>query len=97
LKKLNRKSELLFSANLITDFIGRKFVVKHVELFNEKKIRKFLTSKKITKANISRSNFPLKPEEIKERLKLKDGGDFYLFFTKDINEKSIFILTEKIP
>lgn len=97
LKKLNRKSELLFSANLITDFIGRKFVVKHVELFNEKKIRKFLTSKKITKANISRSNFPMKPEEIKERLKLKDGGDIYLFFTKDINEKSIFILTEKIP
>lgn len=96
LKKLNRKSELLFSANLITDFIGRKFVVKHVELFNEKKIRKFLTSKKITKANISRSNFPMKPEEINERLKLKDGGNIYLFFTKDMYEKLIFILTEKI-
>jgi hypothetical protein len=39
----------------------------------------------------------MKPEEIKERLKLKDGGDFYIFFTKDLNEKSIFILTEKIP
>ncbi|KAB2840139.1 MAG: class I SAM-dependent methyltransferase, partial [Melioribacteraceae bacterium] len=90
LKSINPLSEYLVSENEIENFPGRKFKILFTGFYNEKKIKQFLSEKKISKANIARSNFPRKPEIIKEKLKLKDGGDYYLFFTKDKNDKLIY-------
>ena len=37
--------------------------------------------KGITQANIATRNFPMKAEELRRRLKLRDGGDTYIFAT----------------
>ena len=95
LKFINQFSDYMISENDIQNFPGRKFNILFTDFYNEKKLKQYLTKEKITKANIARSNFPRKPEVIKEKLKLKDGGDNYLFFTKDNNDKNIFISTEK--
>ncbi|MBU2494216.1 MAG: RsmD family RNA methyltransferase [Bacteroidetes bacterium] len=95
LKFINRLSNYLISEKEIEDFPGRKFKILFTCQFNLKKVRQYLSREKIIKANITRSNFPDKPEIIKEKLKLKDGGDYYLFFTKDKNGKLIFINTSK--
>ena len=95
LKFINSLSDYLVSQNDITDFPGRKFKILFTDFYNEKKIKQYLSKEKIYKANIARSSFPHKPEIIKEKFKLKDGGENYLFFTKDIDNKPLFISTIK--
>ena len=95
LKFINSLSDYLVSENDIQNFPGRKFKILFTDFYNEKKLKQYLTKGKINKANIARSNFPHQPEIIKDKLKLKDGGEHYLFFTKDKNDKSIFINTIK--
>lgn len=46
-------------------------------------------------ANISCRNFPLTPEELRKRLKLKDGGNCYIFATTTANKKNILLFCEK--
>lgn len=93
---INPYSDYLISEKDIQEFQGRRFVIVFTDLFSKKKVKQYLSSEKIMQANISRSNFPLKPEAIKQKLKLKDGGDDYLFFTKNNEGRLIFIHTRKI-
>ncbi len=48
-----------------------------------------------TKANVAVRNFPLTAEQLKKELKLKDGGDVYLFGTTLSGEKKVLIKTRK--
>ncbi|MBC7556716.1 MAG: methyltransferase, partial [Chryseobacterium sp.] len=51
-----------------------------------------MDSKNIKKGdfyNIISKNYPLKPEEIKKKYKIKDGGENYLIFTQTMNSKII--------
>jgi hypothetical protein len=45
--------------------------------------------KKGEKYNIVSKNYPLKPEEIKKKYKLNDGGNHYLIFTQSVYGKEI--------
>jgi hypothetical protein len=45
--------------------------------------------KKKEQFNIISKNYPLKPEEIKKKYGLKDGGDRYLIFTQSKKGKII--------
>ena len=45
--------------------------------------------KKKSQYNIISKNYPLKPEEIKKKYSLKDGGDQYLIFTQSKKGKII--------
>ena len=96
LKFINPSSDYLISSDDIKDFPGRKFEILFTDFYNEKKVRQYLSKERITKANIARNSFPYKPEIIKEKLKLKDGGENYLFFTKDSKNKLIFISAKKL-
>lgn len=94
--KINVLSDYLHSSYYLENFPGRRFLIKSVNLFNEKLIKRHLKDNQIFKANISRSNFPFKAEEIKNKFNLSDGGEHYLFFTKDLNKKLIFLSTIKV-
>ena len=48
----------------------------------------------IDRANISTRNFPMKPEELRRRLKIKEGGDNYIFATTLADGKHVLILCE---
>jgi hypothetical protein len=91
LRFINSISDYMVSKKAVKYFPGRIFKIVYRSAYNAKEIKKYLNEKNITKANISRSNFALKPDEIKKTLKLKDGGNNYLFFTKDGNGKKIFV------
>lgn len=74
LQKLATNTHLYTSDKLIKNFPGRIFQVD--ELNPEvKQVPKLLPNSQV---NIVTRNYPLKPEEIKKKLKLRDGGDKYL-------------------
>ena len=50
----------------------------------------------ITHANISVRNFPLSAPELRKRLKLKDGGETYIFGTTDSRNQHLLLICEKI-
>lgn len=76
LEKLQEHSHLYTSHKLV-EFAGRRFEINEVLPYS-KKIAKQLG---LTKANITTRNFPMKVEDLRKKLKIKDGGDHYLFFT----------------
>ena len=79
LRKLHPHSHLYTSDILLPDFPGRIFSVKEQIPFGK---RASAAVAAITdKANVSVRNFPLTAEELKLKLKLRDGGDYYLMGT----------------
>lgn len=90
--KIDTSSHLYTSDELIDDFPGRRFHVTGTFTMNKKEVKEHL--KGVEKANIAVRNFPLSANELKSRLKLKDGGDIYLFATTHRGDH-ILILCEK--
>ncbi len=91
LKKLHLHSHLYSSEKKI-DFPGRCFEIIVVFPYQKKMIAKA----GITKANITIRNFPESVANLRKKYKIKDGGDIYLFFTTDLNEKKIVIQCKKM-
>lgn len=79
-KKLHPNTHIYTSPEKITEFPGRIF---EMETVDSKKI------KKKEQYNIISKNYPLKPEEIKKKYGLKDGGNDYLIFTQSKKGKII--------
>lgn len=92
LRKLHAHSHLYTSDTLI-EFPGRIFKIKEVLEYNSKKLKKEFGGKK---ANITTRNFPVKVEELRKKLKIKDGGEVYLFFTTNRENKKQVLVCEKI-
>ncbi len=88
--KLHKHSHLYTSENLI-EFPGRTFKIEQTIPYNKKAFQKF----SIKKANITTRNFPETVQNIRKALKIKDGGESYLFFTTNFkNEKIILVCTK---
>ena len=75
------------------DFPGRVFQISAISSMNKRSLRQNLQG--ITQANISTRNFPLKPEELRRRLKLRDGGDTYLFGTTLSDGSHVILICKK--
>jgi len=90
--KLHQHSHLYTSENLI-EFPGRCFEIKNCISYDKKQLRKLIPSKK---ANITTRNFPENVEQIRKKTGLKDGGNQYVFFTTDKNNKHIVLICHKI-
>lgn len=80
LKKLHSNTHIYTSSKKIDSFPGRIF---EMEVVDGKQI------KKKGQFNIISKNYPLKPEEIKKKYGLKDGGNDYLIFTQSKKGKLI--------
>lgn len=91
LQKLNPNSHL-FTSGELKEFLGRRFHIESVEPYSPKSLKRFNNQK----ANISIRNFPLSVAEIRKKHKIKDGGETYLFFTKDLEDKRIVIECTKV-
>ena len=50
----------------------------------------------VERANITVRNFPLTPEQLRKKLKLKDGGDVYIFATTLPGGEHKLLLCRKI-
>ena len=92
-KMLSKNSHLFVSRDLIAAFPGRSFRIIAISSFNKKELKRHLSG--ITKANIATRNFSLSVAELRKRLKLKDGGETYIFATTLSDESHVLVITEK--
>lgn len=91
LNKLAVNTHLYTSNELITNFPGRVFKITNTLDYNEKSVKTL----GLKKANIATRNFPDSIEQIKKKLKITDGGNNYLFATRNLYDKLILMVTEK--
>ena len=89
--KLHHNSHL-YTSNHLMDFPGRRFEIKHCISYNKKQLLQLIPSKK---ANIATRNFPETVAQIRKKTGLKDGGNQYLFFTTDFNNKHVVLICVK--
>lgn len=90
--KLHQHSHLFTSENLV-DFQGRRFKIINSLPFDKETGKKYLLKQKM---NVAARNFPLKPEDIKKKFKIIDGGTVFAFFTTNLENQKIVLLCEKI-
>lgn len=89
--KLHQHSHLYSSEQQVSDFMGKQFSIQKVTPFSS-----FKKENTLNKANVISKNFPLKVEEIRKKMKIKDGGSVYLFFTTQADGSLIVIQAERI-
>ena len=89
-KKVADNSHLFLSDENLVKFPGRKFQILAISSANQKEFKKKFSeslvkvNQKLTSmesANIAVRNFPLTADHLRKKLKLKDGGDCYIFAT----------------
>ena len=90
---VSRNSHLFLSAEPVDGFPGRSFSIERVTTLNKRKLRQALAG--IEKANIATRNFPLSVAELRKRLKLKDGGDVYIFATTTAEDEHLLLISHK--
>jgi len=92
--KLHMNTHLYTSNELVVDFPGRIFEVTN-QWGNSKNELKELTAR-TPKANITVRNYPVSVDDLRKKLKIKDGGDQYLFACTLNNDQKAIIECKKI-
>ena len=90
--KIHQHSHL-YTSKINIKFPGRGFKIIAVLPYDKKKIVKLLPNKK---ANITTRNFHKSVAQIRKELKVKDGGDDYLFFTTNLHNTFCCIYCKKL-
>ena len=88
-QKLHPSTHLYTSEELVPDFPGRSFEIKRVTKVQRKEIQD------IEKANLSIRIFPGNVADLRKKLKLKDGGDTYIFACTLHDNSKVLIICEK--
>ena len=86
---VDRDSHLFIGRQALKGFPGKQFRILGITTLNKRELRQHLSG--MTQANIAVRNFPLSVAELRKRLKLKDGGSYYLFATTMQGRHIIFI------
>lgn len=94
LEKLHPGSHLYTSDTLLPHFQGRQFTIEQICTLSKKDIKQYLLG--IKQANITTRNFPLSVQEIRQKTRLKDGGDMYIFATTLANDLKVLIICKKV-
>lgn len=89
--KIQQHSHLYTSNNLNLLFPGRIFKLKKSWSFGN-----FIKEHHFKNANIICRNFPVSPENLKKKLKIKDGGENYLLFCTNKNNQLTVLSCERI-
>lgn len=88
--QLSANSHLFVSDHEVEDFPGRQFVIETATSMNKQELKTALRG--ITHANITVRNFPTTVEALRKKLKIKDGGEVFIFATTlSDNSHKLFI------
>jgi hypothetical protein len=93
-QQIGPNSHLFISADEIHDFPGRSFEILAISSMNKRELKDALTG--VGKANIAVRNFPLTVDQLRKKLKLKDGGDVYIFATTEADGAHSLFICRKI-
>jgi hypothetical protein len=77
--QLSNNSHLFVSEKEIKKFPGRLFHIETVTSMNKQELKIALQG--IERANIAVRNFPMSAEALRKKLRLKDGGEVFIFAT----------------
>lgn len=86
-------SHLFVSSGRVEQFPGREFAIEAVCTLNKRQLKQTLGTLK--QANIAVRNFPMSVAELRKRLKLRDGGDTYIFATTTREGEHVLIICRK--
>ncbi len=78
-RQVAQNSHLFLATHKVKDFPGRGFQIQSVSTMNKHDLRKILGN--LQQANISVRNFPMSADQLRKRLKVRDGGNVYIFAT----------------
>lgn len=90
---LDANSHLFVARGAAETFPGRTFQIKNATTMNKKELKRALAN--TDKANVAVRNFPLTADVLRKRLKLKDGGDTYIFGTT-VSGEHLLLICEKM-
>ena len=93
LRQVAANSHLFLSTVPVEAFPGRSFVIERQCTINKQDLKQALSG--IDRANITVRNFPLSAEALRKKLKLKDGGDHYIFGTTRSDGIHVLFLCRK--
>ena len=91
--QVSANSHLFVSDHEVKDFPGRSFHIVGITTMNKREMKDALAD--IKSANITVRNFPLTTAELRKKLKLKDGGDVYIFATTFEDNQHRLIICKK--
>ena len=93
-KALAPDSHLFVSDEPVLDFPGRRFVIDGVTTMNKKELSRALSG--VTRANIATRNFPMTAQQLRQRLRMQDGGECYIFGTTTASGQRIIYRCHKM-
>ena len=89
LEMADANSHLFLSHEMISAFPGRQFEILAISSLNKREVKQ--TLKDVDQANVAVRNFPMTAVELRKRLRLRDGGNSYIFATT-IQRKHLLFL-----
>ena len=89
-----QNSHLFISTTLVNGFPGRIFQIGAITSLNKRELKKHLHG--ISQANITIRNFPLSVAELRQRLKLNEGGNTYIFATTLTSGDRVLLICRKV-
>lgn len=92
--ELSANSHLFIGLDEIGDFPGRRFRIERVTTMNKRELKEALAS--VERANITVRNFPMSVDALRKKLRLKEGGDTFIFATTDIDSRHLLLICRKI-
>ena len=90
---ISANSHLFVSPHFIDNFPGRQFEIVAISSMNKRELR--TTFAGISQANVAVRNFPMTAEQLRQRLRLRDGGENYVFATTEEDGQHIIFLCKK--
>ena len=92
-RQVGADSHLFVSRQEIPHFPGRGFAIRAITTMNKRELKAALGG--TGRANVSVRNFPMTADALRKKLKLKDGGDTYIFGTTTADSRHVLIICEK--
>lgn len=94
LSKLHNNTHLFVSHYKIEGFPGRMFIIEDIIPYKDKELKKI--AYKYPHINVSVRNMPITAEQLKTKLKVKDGGEKYLFGVTLCNGSKALLICKKV-
>lgn len=92
IKKIHPNSHIFVSDSIPSDFPGKIFLIKGIHKLRSPEI-KALRGKKI---NVFTRNFPMSADDLRKKIKVYDGGDFFLCATTLYDDSHRLFVLNKI-
>ena len=93
LDKIGSNTHLYWSKNRIEGFPGNVFRIARILDYSSGNIKRF--AREFPSIMVTARNFGLTADQLRKKLKVKDGGDLRLFAVSSINDKKIMIVAEE--